>query len=84
MDDVAEIATMIRRLEDEAGLSRRAIAEGAGIGASQVTRIMLGDAKNPSFRVANSLKRLYAEKFADDADAQPSRFAPGCAPRASR
>jgi len=84
MNDVAELATMIRRLEDEAGLSRRAIAEGAGIGASQVTRIMLGDAKSPSFRVANSLKRFYAETFANGAVQSYQRFAPGCAPRASR
>ncbi len=37
-DDLAEVANMIARLE-QSGLSRRAIAEGAGIGASQITRI---------------------------------------------
>ncbi|MCA1365805.1 helix-turn-helix transcriptional regulator [Bradyrhizobium sp. BRP14] len=82
-NDVAEIARMIARLE-EVGLTRRAIAEGAGIGASQVTRIMLGDAKNPSFRVANSIKRFHAEVFPNGEPPPPSRFARGCAPRASR
>ncbi|MEY9163106.1 transcriptional regulator with XRE-family HTH domain [Sinorhizobium fredii] len=81
-NDVAEIASMIRRLE-ETGMSRKAIAEGANVGASAITRIMLGDAKSPSFRVVNSIKRFYGETF-PNADPPQQRFAPGCAPRAGR
>ncbi|MGH0213683.1 helix-turn-helix domain-containing protein [Sinorhizobium meliloti] len=81
-DDVAEIAALIARLE-QSGLSRRAIAEGSGIGASQVSRIMLGDAKNPTFRVVTSIRRFHDEVF-PNAGPQPTRFAPGCQPRAGR
>lgn len=86
-DDLAEVARMIHRLE-ETGLSRRAIAEGAGIGASQITRIMAGEARNPTLRVINSLKRFYRETETlpvDEVD-EPSRerFANGCQPRAGR
>ncbi|MCG5486010.1 MAG: helix-turn-helix transcriptional regulator [Sinorhizobium meliloti] len=85
-DDLAEVANMIARLE-QSGLSRRAIAEGAGIGASQITRIMAGEARNPTLRVINSLKRFYRETLPVDEVDQPSpqqRFANGCQPRAGR
>ncbi|RVJ00084.1 helix-turn-helix domain-containing protein [Sinorhizobium medicae] len=82
-DDLAEVARMIQRLE-ETGMSRRAIAEGAGIGASQITRIMAGEARNPTLRVINSLKRFYRETLPVDEPSRQQRFAKGCAPRASR
>ena len=82
-DDLAEVARMIRRLE-ETGLSRRAIAEGAGVGASQITRIMAGDAKNPTYRVIQSIRRFYKENFDAEPPRRDERFANGCQPRAGR
>lgn len=83
MNDLADIAKMIVRLE-EAGMTRRAIAKGAGIGASQITRIMAGDARNPTFRVVTSLKRFCEEMLDAEPPRRDERFAPGCKPRASR
>ncbi|APG91053.1 hypothetical protein [Sinorhizobium americanum] len=74
MDDLAEIAKMIRRLE-ETGMSRRAIAEGANVGASAI---------NPSLRLVNSLKRFCRECLDADPPRRDERFAPGCQPRAGR
>lgn len=82
MSDLSEVAAMIARLE-AAGMTRREIAQGANVGASAITRIMLGDAKSPSFRLITSIKQYYRQHF-PDADAPPSRHAPRCAPRAGR
>jgi transcriptional regulator with XRE-family HTH domain len=86
MNDLAEVARMIARLED-AGMTRRAIAEGAGIGASAITRIMAGESRNPSFRLINSIRSYYRQHFPVDPPRQhdvQQRFAPGCQPRAGR
>ncbi len=87
MEDIRDIAAMISRLE-EAGMTRRQIAEGSNIGASAITRIMAGDARNPSFRLINSIRTFYRQQFPN---ADPprrnnlqQRFAPGCQPRAGR
>ncbi|PJR11493.1 helix-turn-helix domain-containing protein [Sinorhizobium meliloti] len=85
MPDLSEITAMIHRLE-QAGFSRKAIAEGANIGASQITRIMAGEARNPTLRVIRSIESVYRQHFAADPPQRdlPQRFAKGCQPRAGR
>ncbi|WEJ11572.1 helix-turn-helix domain-containing protein [Sinorhizobium prairiense] len=86
MEDIRDIAAMIARLE-QSGMTRRQIAEGAGIGASAITRIMAGESRNPSFRLINSIRSYYLQHFPVDPPRQyhvQQRFAPGCQPRASR
>ncbi|AFL53150.1 hypothetical protein ABIE78_000954 [Sinorhizobium fredii] len=82
-NDVAEVARMIHRLEDEVGLSRREIAEGSQTSPSAITRIANLTAQNPSFRVVSSIKAFYRQTL-PNADPQQQRFAKGCQPRAGR
>ncbi|MEY9781289.1 XRE family transcriptional regulator [Sinorhizobium fredii] len=79
--DVAEIASMINRLE-AAGFTRREIAAGSKTSPSSVTRLANLDARKPSFKVVSSIKMFYRQQFPNAEP--PQRFAPGCAPRASR
>ncbi|MDW9356168.1 helix-turn-helix domain-containing protein [Sinorhizobium meliloti] len=87
MDDVAEIARMIHRLE-EAGLSRREIAQGSQTSPSAISRIANLHARNPTFAMVKGIRAFYHRHFPDSDphrrnDVQ-QRFAPGCAPRAGR
>ncbi|MQW73115.1 helix-turn-helix domain-containing protein [Sinorhizobium medicae] len=87
MDDIRDIAAMIARLE-ETGMTRRQIAEGSNVGASAITRIMAGEARNPSFRVISSIRSFYRQHFPNGDPTRrydlEQRFAPGCQPRAGR
>lgn len=86
MEDIRDIAAMIARLE-ETGMTRRQIAEGSNVGASAITRIMAGEARNPSFRVISSIRNFYRQTFPVDPPRRndlQQRFAPGCSPRAGR
>ncbi|MDX1072381.1 XRE family transcriptional regulator [Sinorhizobium medicae] len=86
MDDVAEIARMIHRLE-EAGLSRREIAQGSQTSPSAITRIANLNAKNPTFAMVKGIQAFYRRHFPVDPHRRndlQQRFAPGCQPRAGR
>lgn len=86
MDDVAEIARMIHRLE-EAGLSRREIAEGSQTSPSAISRIANLNAKNPTFAMVKGIQAFYRRHFPVDPPRRndlQQRFAPGCSPRAGR
>ncbi|QLL63812.1 helix-turn-helix transcriptional regulator [Sinorhizobium mexicanum] len=89
--DLAEIVQMIRRLES-AGMTRRQIAEGANVAPSSITRIATGIATAPSYRLVAAIKRFHRKNFPGGEPEtltrfepeKPTRFAPGCQPRASR
>ncbi|MDX0598878.1 helix-turn-helix domain-containing protein [Sinorhizobium medicae] len=87
MDDVAEIARMIHRLE-EAGLSRREIAEGSQTSPSAISRIANLNAKNPTFAMVKGIRAFYHRHFPNSDPHRRNdlqqRFAPGCQPRAGR
>ncbi|MDX0836941.1 helix-turn-helix domain-containing protein [Sinorhizobium medicae] len=87
MDDVAEIARMIHRLE-EAGLSRREIAEGSQTSPSAISRIANLNAKNPTFAMVKGIQAFYRRHFPNGEPPRRNdlqqRFAPGCSPRAGR